>query len=151
MSQGDTPITMIGNVVAAPELRYTPSGTAVSSFRVASTPRVYSRESGRWEDGEPVFLTCNVWKQLAEHCCAALGKGTRVIVSGRLTQSRWETKDGEKRTAHEIDVQDIGLSIKFGPVGAHPTAPPAGGGFTAPRPRPIRVAAGGEKPCHGSE
>ena len=161
MSQGDTPITMIGNVVADPELRYTPAGVAVTSFRLASTPRVFNKGSGQWEDGEPLFLTCNVWRDMAENTMDTIHKGMRVIVWGRLSQSRWTSKTGEKRTAHEIDVDDLGPSIKFGPAtvtsrrahqsGGHTpngpsagpyaataqTTPPAGGGFGQPDEAPF--------------
>ena len=109
MSQGATPITMIGNVVADPELRYTPAGVPVTSFRLASTPRVFNKGSGQWEDGEALFLTCNVWRDLAENTMDTINKGMRVIVWGRLSQSRWTSKTGEKRTAHEIDVDDLGV------------------------------------------
>lgn len=113
MAQGETPITLVGNAVADPELRYTPSGVAVASVRVASTPRAFNRESNQWEDQEATFLTCNIWKEQAENVMETITKGMRVIVAGRLRQHRWENKEGEKRTDYQIEVDDIGPSLKF--------------------------------------
>src|ERR687889_844749 len=95
---GETVITVIGNLVDDPELRFTPSGAAVAKFRVASTPRTFDRESGQWKDGEPLFLQCSVWRQAAENVAESLHRGSRVIVSGRLRQRTYETREGEKRT-----------------------------------------------------
>lgn len=108
----ETPLTIVGNLTADPELRYTQSGIAVASFTVASTPRKYSTQSGEWEDGEPVFLRCTVWRTYAEHVAQSLTKGMRVIVQGRLKQTSWE-KDGEKRTRHEVDVDEVGPSLRY--------------------------------------
>lgn len=113
MAIGDTPITLVGNVVADPELRFTPSGAAVANFRVASTPRVYNRDSGQYEDGEALFLTCNVWRQAAENVAESLSKGMRVIVNGRLKQRSYQTREGENRTVYEIEVDEVGPSLKF--------------------------------------
>ena len=113
MAQGDTPITVVGNLVADPELRYTPSGSAVANFRVASTPRRYDSQSGQWVDGEALFLTCNVWRQAAENVANSLTKGDRVIVNGRLRQRSFETREGEKRTVFEIEVDEVGPSLKY--------------------------------------
>ena len=113
MAQGDTPITLVGNVVADPELRYTPSGAAVANFRVASTPRVFNRDSGQWEDQEGLFLTCNVWKEQAENVMETLSKGMRVIVQGRLRQRSYESREGERRTVYEVEVDEVGPSLKF--------------------------------------
>ena len=113
MAIGDTPITIVGNVVADPELRFTPSGTAVCNFRVASTPRVYNRDAGQYEDGEALFLTVNIWRQAAEHVAETLSKGMRVIVQGNLKQRSYETKQGEKRTSYEIEADEVGPSLKF--------------------------------------
>ena len=110
MAQGDTPITVVGNLVADPELRYTPSGSAVANFRVASTPRRYDSQSGQWVDGEALFLTCNVWRQAAENVANSLTKGDRVIVNGRLRQRSFETREGEKRTVFEVEVGEVGPS-----------------------------------------
>lgn len=110
---GETLITITGNLVDDPELRYTPSGDAVSNFRVASTPRVWSREDEQWNDGETLFLTCNVWRTYAENVAESLSRGNRVIVHGRLKQRSYETKEGEKRTIYEIDVEDVGPALRF--------------------------------------
>ncbi|HIW91495.1 MAG TPA: single-stranded DNA-binding protein [Candidatus Corynebacterium avicola] len=113
MAQGDTPITVVGNLVADPELRYTPSGSAVANFRVASTPRRYDSQSGQWVDGEALFLTCNVWRQAAENVANSLTKGDRVIVNGRLRQRSFETREGEKRTVFEVEADEVGPSLKY--------------------------------------
>ena len=113
MAQGDTPITVVGYLVADPELRYTPSGSAVANFRVASTPRRYDSQSGQWVDGEALFLTCNVWRQAAENVANSLTKGDRVIVNGRLRQRSFETREGEKRTVFEVEVDEVGPSLKY--------------------------------------
>ena len=109
---GDTVITVVGNLVADPELRFTPSGAAVASFRIASTPRVFDKNSNEWKDGEGLFLGCSVWRQAAENVAESLQKGMRVIVQGRLKQRTYETKEGEKRTVYEIDVEEVGPSLK---------------------------------------
>lgn len=113
MAQGDTPITVVGNLVADPELRFTPSGAAVANFRVASTPRTYNRDTNQWEDGEALFLTCNVWRQAAENVAESLSKGMRVIVNGRLKQRSYQTREGENRTVFEIEVDEVGPSLKY--------------------------------------
>ncbi|GAB3943446.1 single-stranded DNA-binding protein [Corynebacterium tapiri] len=113
MAQGDTPITVVGNVVADPELRFIPSGAAVANFRVASTPRRFNRDTNQWEDGEALFLTCNVWRQAAENVAETLHKGMRVIVTGRLRQRSYQTKEGENRTAFEVEVDEVGPSLKY--------------------------------------
>lgn len=109
---GETVITLVGNLVDDPELRFTPSGAAVANFRVASTPRFYDRQSGEWKDAESMFLTCSVWRQAAENVAESLHKGARVIVHGRLKQRSYETREGEKRTVFEIDVDDVGPSLR---------------------------------------
>ena len=113
MAQGDTPITIVGNLVADPELRFTPSGAAVANFRVATTPRVYNRDTNQWEDGDAVFLTCNAWRQMAENIAETLTKGMRVIVAGKLRQRSYQTKDGENRTVYEIEVDEVGPSLRY--------------------------------------
>ena len=112
MAAGDTPITIIGNLCADPELRYTPTGQAVCNFTVASTPRYLDKQSNEWKDGDALFLRCNVWRQAAENCAESLQRGTRVIVSGRLKQRSYETKEGEKRTVYEIEVDEVGPSLR---------------------------------------
>ena len=111
MAAGDTPITVVGNLVADPELRFTPSGQPVATFRVASTPRVMDRQSNEWKDGDSLFLTCNVWRQAAENVAESLQRGNRVIAQGRLKQRSYE-KDGDKRTVIELEVDDVGPSLR---------------------------------------
>src|SRR5215467_8846379 len=112
MAAGDTQITIVGNLVGDPELRYTPTGQAVATFRVASTPRFRDNATGEWKDGDSLFLTCNVWRQAAEHAAESLTRGMRVIVAGRLRQRSYETKEGEKRTVYEVEVDDVGPSLR---------------------------------------
>jgi single-strand DNA-binding protein len=112
MAAGDTQITIAGNLVDDPELRFTPSGQPVARFRVASTPRFRDNASGEWKDGDSLFLTCNVWRQAAENVAESLQRGMRVIVSGRLRQRSYETKEGEKRTVYEVEVDDVGPSLR---------------------------------------
>ena len=113
MAQGDTPITIVGNLVADPELRFIPNGAAVTNFRIASTPRVYNRETQQFEDGDALFMTCNCWRDMAENVAESLTKGMRVIVTGNLKQRSYQTKEGEQRTVYEIDVHDVGPSLKY--------------------------------------
>ena len=110
---GETIITVIGNLTDDPELRFTPSGAAVAKFRIASTPRTLDRESGQWKDGEPLFLACNIWRDAAEHVAESLQRGARVIVQGRLRQRSYETREGEKRTVYELEVDEIGPSLRY--------------------------------------
>jgi len=112
MAAGDTQITIVGNLVGDPELRYTQTGQAVATFRVASTPRFRDNATGEWKDGDSLFLSCNVWRQAAENAAESLQRGTRVIVSGRLRQRSYETREGEKRTVYEIEVDDVGPSLR---------------------------------------
>jgi single-strand DNA-binding protein len=112
MAAGDTQITIAGNLVDDPELRFTPAGQPVARFRVASTPRFRDNTSGEWKDGDSLFLTCNVWRQAAENVAESLTRGMRVIVSGRLRQRSYETKEGEKRTVYEVEVDDVGPSLR---------------------------------------
>jgi len=109
---GDTQITVVGNLVSDPELRYTPTGVAVANFRVASTPRTFDRQANEWKDGDSLFLTCNVWRQAAENVAESLQRGMRVIVQGRLHQRSYETREGEKRTVFEVEVDDVGPSLR---------------------------------------
>src|ERR1700686_4938801 len=112
MAAGDTPITVVGNLVADPELRFTASGQPVATFRVASTPRFMDRQTNEWKDGDSLFLSCNVWRQAAENVAESLQRGMRVIVSGRLRQRSYETKEGEKRTVYEVEVDEVGPSLR---------------------------------------
>ena len=147
---GDTVITVIGNLTADPELRFTPSGAAVANFTVASTPRMFDRQTNEWKDGEALFLRCNIWREAAENVAESLTRGSRVIVSGRLKQRSFETREGEKRTVVELEVDEIGPSLRYatakvnkasrsggggggfgGGGGSRQSAPPQGGGNSA--------------------
>jgi single-strand DNA-binding protein len=110
---GETPITVVGNLTADPELRFTPSGAAVANFTVASTPRTFDRQSNEWRDGESMFLNCSVWRQAAENAAESLTRGMRVIVQGRLKARSFETREGEKRTVFEVDVDEVGPSMRY--------------------------------------
>lgn len=110
---GETVITVVGNLCDDPELRFTPSGAAVAKFRVASTPRTFDKTTSEWKDGEPLFLACSVWRQAAENAAESLTRGARVIVVGRLKQRSYETREGEKRTVIELDVDEVGPSLKY--------------------------------------
>jgi single-strand DNA-binding protein len=146
MAFGDTPITLIGNLVDDPELRYTPNGQAVAKFRVASTPRFFDKTAGDYKDGESLFLTCNVWRQAAENVAESLQRGNRVIVSGRLKQRSYETREGEKRTVYEVEADEVGPSLRSATAkptkvqrqtAGNPGAPDGqGGGFGSPAPAP---------------
>src|SRR5450432_4821426 len=131
MAAGDTVITLIGNLVDDPELRFTPNGQAVAKFRIASTPRFMDKATNEWKDGESLFLTCNVWRQAAENCAESLTRGMRVIVSGRLKQRSYETKEGEKRTVFEVEVDEVGPSLRSATAKVVKAArgPGGGGGF----------------------
>lgn len=109
---GETVITVVGNLVDDPELRFTPSGAAVAKFRVASTPRTFDRQTNEWKDGESLFLTCSVWRQAAENVAESLQRGMRVVVQGRLKQRSYEDREGVKRTVYELDVEEVGASLK---------------------------------------
>jgi len=109
----ETSITVVGNLTDDPELKYTGQSVALAKFTVASTPRIFDRSTGEYRDGEPLFLVCTAWRELAEHAAESLHRGTRVVVTGRLRQSRWETEDGEKRSAYGLDVDDLGPSLRF--------------------------------------
>src|SRR3954464_10565949 len=128
MAAGDTTITIVGNLVDDPELRFTPTGQAVARFRIASTPRFMDRQTNEWKDGESLFLTCNVWRQAAENAAESLQRGTRVIVSGRLKQRSYETREGEKRTVFEIEVDEVGPSLRNATAKVNKTSRGGGGG-----------------------
>jgi single-strand DNA-binding protein len=123
---GDTTITVVGNLTADPELRFTPSGAAVANFTVASTPRTFDRQSNEWRDGEAMFINCAVWRQAAENVAESLQKGMRVIVQGRLKSRSYETREGERRTVFEIDVDEIGPALRY--ATAKVTRTTSGGG-----------------------
>jgi len=157
MAAGDTVITLVGNLVDDPELRFTPSGAAVAKFRIASTPRFLDKQTNEWKDGESLFLSCNVWRQAAENVAESLQRGMRVIVQGRLKQRSYETKEGEKRTVYEVEVDEVGPSLKSATAKVVKTQRGAGaGGFgggaaadndpwasAAPAPAPSGNAGGG--------
>jgi single-strand DNA-binding protein len=128
MAAGDTTITVIGNLTDDPELRFTPSGAAVAKFRVASTPRFMDKQTNEWKDGEPLFLSCTVWRQAAEHVAESLQRGARVIVSGRLKQRSYETREGEKRTVIELEVDEIGPSLRYATAKVQKMSRSGGGG-----------------------
>ena len=129
MAAGDTQITIAGNLVDDPELRFTPAGQPVARFRVASTPRFRDNSTGEWKDGDSLFLTCNVWRQAAENVAESLQRGMRVIVSGRLRQRSYETKEGEKRTVYEVEVDDVGPSLRNASAKVARASRSGGGGF----------------------
>jgi len=125
---GETTITLVGNLTADPELRFTPSGAAVANFTVASTPRTFDRQSNEWRDGDAMFLNCAVWRQAAENVAESLQKGMRVIVQGRLKSRSYETREGEKRTVFEVDVDEIGPALRYATAKVTRTTSSGGGG-----------------------
>ncbi len=130
---GETVITVVGNLTDDPELRFTPSGAAVANFTVASTPRTLNKQTNEWEDGEAMFLRCSIWRQAAENVAESLQKGARVIVQGRMRARTWETREGEKRTSFEIDVDEIGPSLRWATAKvarAGRSSAGGGGGYT---------------------
>ena len=154
---GETVITVVGNLVDDPELRFTPSGAAVANFRIASTPRTFDKQSNEWKDGDALFLTCSVWRQAAENVAESLQKGMRVVVQGRLKSRQYETREGEKRTVFEIDVDEVGPSLKYATAKVTRTQRSGGGGgYGAPQgggqqandpwatPAPLGAPAGGQ-------
>jgi len=155
---GETVITVVGNLVDDPELRFTPSGAAVANFRIASTPRTLDRQTNEWKDGDALFLSCSVWRQAAENVAESLQKGMRVVVQGRLKSRQYETREGEKRTVFEIEVDEIGPSLKFATAKVNRTSRQGGGGgysggggqsapaddpWATPAPAPAAGGAGG--------
>ncbi|MFD8948971.1 single-stranded DNA-binding protein [Streptomyces xanthophaeus] len=142
---GETLVTVVGNLVDEPELKFTPSGAAVAKFRIASTPRTFDRQTNEWKDGESLFLTCSVWRQAAENVAGSLARGTRVIVYGRLKQRTYEANDGTKRTVVELDVEEVGPSLK----NATATVTKANGTSSAPQARQQPHNGGyGQQPAH---
>ncbi len=126
---GETVITVVGNLVDDPELRFTPSGAAVANFRIASTPRTFDKQSNEWKDGDALFLSCSVWRQAAENVAESLQKGMRVVVQGRLKSRQYETREGEKRTVFEIDVDEVGPSLKYATAKVTRAQRSGGGGY----------------------
>ena len=129
----ETPITVVGNLVADPELRFIPSGAAVANFRIASTPRQFNRDTNQWEDGEALFLTCNCWRQMAENVAESLTKGMRVIVNGRLKQRSYQTREGENRTVFEVEVDEVGPSLKYATANVQRTPREGNSGYGRPQ------------------
>lgn len=125
---GDTVITVVGNLTADPELRFTPAGAAVANFTVASTPRTFDRQSNEWKDGEALFLRCNIWREAAENVAESLTRGSRVVVQGRLKQRSYETREGEKRTVVELEVDEIGPSLRYATAKVNKANRGGGGG-----------------------
>jgi len=125
---GETVITVVGNLVDDPELRFTPSGAAVANFRIASTPRTFDRQTNEWKDGDALFLSCSVWRQAAENVAESLQRGMRVVVQGRLKARTYETREGEKRTVFEIEVEEVGPSLKYATAKVTRTTRQGGGG-----------------------
>jgi single-strand DNA-binding protein len=137
---GETTITVVGNLTSDPELRFTPAGSAVANFTVASTPRVFDRESGAWRDGDPMFLRCSLWRQYAENVAESLVRGTRVVVHGRLRQRSYDTKEGEKRTVTELEVDEIGPSLRYATAQVTKSSrAPGGDGSSSWTPEPVAV------------
>jgi single-strand DNA-binding protein len=154
---GETPITVVGNLTADPELRFTPSGAAVANFTVASTPRTFDRQTNDWKDGEALFLNCSVWRQAAENAAESLTRGMRVIVQGRLKARSYETREGEKRTVFEIDVDEVGPSMRYATAKVTKTSRSGGGqgygsgGGTGDDPWASQGGAGGQGSQGGSQ
>lgn len=142
---GETVITVVGNLTADPEIRYTQSGVAVASFTIASTPRTFDRNSGEWKDGEALFLRGTVWRDFAEHVSKTLTKGMRVIATGSLKQRSYETREGEKRTSYELDIDEIGPSLRYATAAVTRISGSSGGrgGFSGAQP----AAASGSAPA----
>ena len=125
---GETVITVVGNLTADPELRFTPSGAAVANFTVASTPRMMDRQTNEWKDGDPLFMRCSIWREAAENVAESLTRGSRVIVTGRLKQRSYETREGEKRTVVELEVDEIGPSLRYATAKVNKASRGGGGG-----------------------
>ena len=149
---GETVVTLVGNLVDDPELRFTPSGAAVANFRIASTPRTYDRQTGEWKDGESLFLSCSVWRQAAENVAESLQRGMRVIVQGRLKSRSYDDREGNKRTVFEIDVEEVGPSLKMATAKVQKTSRSGGGqGFGGDDPWASNQGASGAGQGGGSQ
>lgn len=142
---GETQITVVGNLVDDPELRFTRNGAAVASFRVASTPRFFDRQSGEWKDGEALFLTCSVWRQAAENVAETLQRGMRVIVQGRLRQRSYETQQGEKRTVYEMEADEVGPALRYATAKVTKVSRQGGGGGFGQGPQGGGQGGGGQQ------
>jgi len=140
---GETVITVIGNLTNDPELRFTPSGAAVASFTVASTPRMLDKATNEWKDGDALFLRCSVWRQAAENVAESLQRGARVVVTGRLKQRSFETKEGEKRTVVELDVDEVGPSLKYATAKVTKASRGGGNGYSSGSGSPQSASSGG--------
>ncbi len=140
---GETTITVVGNLTNDPELRFTPGGSAVANFTVASTPRVFDRESGSWRDGDALFLRCSLWREYAEHVAESLVRGTRVVAHGRLRQRSYDTKEGERRTVVELEVDEIGPALRYATAKVIKASRPTGGeGSSSWTAEPVGAGAG---------
>jgi single-strand DNA-binding protein len=156
---GDTNITIVGNLTDDPDLRFTPNGAAVANFTVASTPRFFDKQTNEWKDGEALFLRCSIWRQAAENVAETLQRGARVIVTGRLKQRSYETREGEKRTTFEVEVEEIGPSLKYATAkvtktsrsGASSGGSFGGGGGNDPWASPAGASSGGAAASVGSD
>ena len=126
---GETVITLVGNLTGDPELRFTPSGSAVANFTIASTPRTFDRQSNEWKDGETLFMRCSIWREAAENVAESLTKGTRVVVTGRMKSRSYQTKEGENRTVIELEADEIGPSLRYATAKVNRTQRSGGGGF----------------------
>lgn len=142
----ETTLTITGNLTADPDLRFTPSGAAMARFTVASTPRLYDQQAGQWKDGDPMFMTCTVWREAAENVAECLRKGARVVVTGRLRLSKWETPDGEKRQQHQLDVEEVGASLRYAHVQVRKLTRTTAGSGGAGAADPFAGGAGEEPP-----
>jgi single-strand DNA-binding protein len=149
MAAGDTSITICGNLVDDPELKFTPNGHAVANFRVASTPRFFDKQANEWKDGESLFLTCTVWRQQAEHVAESLQRGHRVVVVGRLKQRSYETREGEKRTVYEVEAEDVAVSLKNATAKVEKAQRSGGQGFGQDTPPAGRQ--GGQQDTYGGQ
>jgi single-strand DNA-binding protein len=147
---GETIITVVGNLTADPELRYTQGGLAVANFTIASTPRTFDRAANDWKDGEALFLRASCWREFAEHVAGSLTKGSRVVATGRLKQRSYETKEGEKRTSIELEIDEIGPSLRYATAQVTRASSGAGGGGGGGRPQGGAVSGGAEEPWAAS-
>jgi single-strand DNA-binding protein len=155
---GDTNITVVGNLTDDPDLRFTPNGAAVANFTVASTPRFFDKQTNEWKDGDALFLRCSIWRQAAENVAETLQRGARVIVTGRLKQRSYETREGEKRTTFEVEVEEIGPSLKYATAKVTKTSRSGagsggnfGGGGNDPWASPAGAPSGGAAASVGSD
>lgn len=151
MAQGDTNITIVGNVAGDVELRFTPNGAAVANFRVASTPRHYNSQTNQWEDGEAMFLTCNVWRKAAENVAESIQKGMRVVVTGKLKARSYQTREGDNRTVFEVDVDEVGPSLKYATAQVTRNPREGGGNWGGQQAQQPAQAPAGNSPWAGDQ